>query len=336
MKSHCLVALAILLLALPACRLTDCQVWRLEERPPSAYEVERIRNVAYHDGPKADSVRHRVDLFLPKGKTEYPVVVLVHGGAWLVGDNRCCGLYSSIGEFLASQGIGAVLPNYRLSPRAKHPEHIKDLARAFAWTKQHIGAYGGDPKQLFLVGHSAGGHLVALLATDEQYLKAHGCSSADIRGVVGVSGVYEIPPGPTEVELGGNSPRSVRLDQMTPLRKANQPGAPATGSDSGRPVSLNVFGPVFGDDPQVRQAASPIRHVRPGLPPFLLLTAQKDLPLLPDMAQDMHRRLRQEGCESQLLKIAQRNHNSIVFKAIERDDPTAHAIVQFIREHREK
>src|SRR5262249_46346472 len=153
---------------------------------------DRIRDLAYYDGPDADPYRHRLDLFLPKGRKGFPVVVLVHGGAWIVGDNRCCGLYSSVGEFLASQGIGAVLPNYRLSPQVKHPEHIHDVARAFGWTRNHISEYGGCPDKLFLAGHSAGGHLVALLATDEKYLKAQGLRTADIKGVIAVSGVYRI------------------------------------------------------------------------------------------------------------------------------------------------
>ena len=106
------------------------------ESPTDVCGVERIKDVSYYDGPHADAARHKLDLYLPKGKADYPVVILVHGGAWIMGDNRCCGLYTSVGEFLASQGIGAVLPNYRLSPGVKHPEHIKDLARAFAWTAQ--------------------------------------------------------------------------------------------------------------------------------------------------------------------------------------------------------
>src|SRR5205085_8307946 len=137
--------------------------------PPDAYPVERVQDVAYYNGPEADNHRHRLDLFLPKNKINCPVAILIHGGSWIMGDNRCCGLYSTVGEFLASQGIGAVLPNYRLSPGVKHPEHIKDLARAFAWTRRHIAEYGGRADQLFLMGHSAGGHLVSLLATDEQY-----------------------------------------------------------------------------------------------------------------------------------------------------------------------
>src|SRR5262249_56357633 len=89
------------------------------------------------------------------------------------GDNRCCGLYSAVGEFLARQGIGVVLPNYRLSPEVKHPEHVKDIARAFAWTRAHIAQYGGDPDKIFLAGHSAGAHLVALPSTPRPYPPPH-------------------------------------------------------------------------------------------------------------------------------------------------------------------
>lgn len=323
--------LAILLAIVPACRVTDWRLWDRADKTNDACGVKHVRDVAYYDGPQADAHRHRVDLFLPKGKSDFPVVVLVHGGAWMLGDNRCCGLYSTVGEYLASQGIGAVLPNYRLSPAVKHPEHIKDLARAFAWTKHNIKDYGGDPNQVFLVGHSAGGHLVALLATDEQYLKAHGCHASDIRGVVGISGVYRIPDGKAEIELGGSSPRSLRVDEMAPLRDASAAESKAT-TQNGLPVSLNIFGPVFGDDPRVRLSASPVHHVRPGLPPFLLISAAKDLPLLPDMAKEMRQLLVMHGCEARHITIEQRNHNSIIFKAIASDDPVGRAVVQFVNQ----
>jgi acetyl esterase/lipase len=324
------VAVALALMALPACKVTDWNLWnRTEPAGVESCAVEKVRGVSYYDGPQADPGRHKVDLFLPKGKQDYPVVVLVHGGAWMLGDNRCCGLYSSVGEFLASQGIGAVLPNYRLSPGVKHPEHIKDLARAFAWTRNHIAEHGGNPEQIFLVGHSAGGHLVALLAADEKYLKAEGCRSTDIKGVVGISGVYHIPPGKVDVHLFGSSPDSIRFDEMSPLRGDGASGRP---SDlRGLPVSVNIFAPIFGDDPQTRRDASPLHHVRPGLPPFLLLNAERDLPLLPRMAEEMHEALLKEGCASQLLRIERRNHNSVCFRAIDNDDPAARAIVGFIR-----
>ncbi len=323
-----------LIASLSACRLTDMTLWRpIEEDNKIGYEVEHVRDVAYYDGPRVDRGRHKLDLFLPKGLVDYPVVMLVHGGAWVVGDNRCCGLYSSVGECLARQGIGVVMPNYRLSPTIKHPEHIRDIARAFAWTHGNIAKHGGDPNRLFLVGHSAGGHLVALLATDEQYLKAEGRNINDIRGVVGLSGVYSIPPGKTDVHLFGSSSDSVRLASITPLRGESNPQRKRLLDMPGMPIRLNVFGPMFGNDAEARRAASPITHVRAGLPPFLLMVAENDLPLLPDMAEQMHRKLLENRCRSQLVKVDRRNHNTIMFQAASRDDRVSRAIVQFVREN---
>jgi acetyl esterase/lipase len=295
--------------------------------------VEQVRGVVYSKGPEVTDFRHRLDLFLPKGRRDYPVVVLVHGGAWMMGDNRCCGLYSSVGELLASQGVGAVLPNYRLSPGARHPEHVADVARAFAWAHEHIADYGGRPDRMFLAGHSAGGHLVALLATDETFLKVEGLSARDVRGVIGVSGVYRIPPGPFTAALGGAGPGAFSLDELTPLRGAGGWGLWRRLGWRGPALSLNVFGPAFGDDPRGREDASPVNHVRPGLPPFLLFTAENDLPALPGMARELRDALLAQGCEAELVEVKERNHNSILFRAVEPQDPVAHAILEFVRRH---
>src|SRR5262249_5298954 len=134
-------------------QVSGIPLWGLPSQPPDALGFAEVRDIAYRTGKGADPYRHHLDLYYPKGKKAYPVVVLVHGGAWMLGDNRCCGLYTSVGQFLASQGIGVVLPNYRLSPRAKHPDHVQDLARAVAWTRARIAGYGGDPSRIFLMGH---------------------------------------------------------------------------------------------------------------------------------------------------------------------------------------
>lgn len=328
---------ALVLAALPACRMTNLPVWKPNPVTlPDAEEVQHIRDIAYYDHKQADTVRHRLDLFLPKGKKDFPVLVLVHGGAWVVGDNRCCGLYSSVGQFLASQGVGVVLPNYRLSPSVKHPQHIKDLAHAFAWIHAHIAEYGGRPDQIFLVGHSAGGHLATLLATDEQYLNAEQLQTGHIRGVIGISGVYRIPAGKTSVVLGGNLPTSLRYDALAPFRSDSTSFAVHVSSLQGLPLTVNIFGPAFGNDPLARWEASPVKHVRQGLPPFLLLTAEKDLPLLPGMADEFHQTLLEHGVASQRLCIEKRNHNSILFRAIEPNDPVARAILDFIGEPAKK
>lgn len=325
---------AFVLITLIGCRHSDLPLWKPTSKAPAdAYVVKRLSDIAYYTGSRADDYRHRLDLYLPKGKTDFPVVMLVHGGAWILGDNRCYGLYTSVGEFLASRGIGVVMPNYRLSPAVKHPEHVKDVARAFAWTKHHIAEYGGNPEQLFVAGHSAGGHLIALLATDERYLKDEKLTTGDIRGVIAISGVYHIPEGVVDVYLGGTSPQSLRFDEMCPLRAAGATLDARAPERKGVPFSLNIFAPAFGDDSKTRAEASPITHVRRGLPPFLLINADKDLPLLPGMAREMDESLHKHGVPSRWLTVAQRNHNSIMFKAIEPSDPVARAILEFVAQH---
>jgi acetyl esterase/lipase len=312
-------------------RVMSVRLWGpAKPQPPGALEVEEVRDVAYRTDPKANAVRHRLDLYLPKGKKDYPVVVLVHGGAWTVGDNRCCGLYGTVGHFLASQGIGAVLPNYRLSPGVQHPAHVQDVARAVAWTRQNIAKHGGDPERLYLAGHSAGGHLVALLATDESYLRAEGLKTADIKGVIAISGPYRIKRGALNATLGGTGTIALRADEFYPIRgdSVPLPDVPLPGL----PIHRNIYGPIFGDDPKERDNASPVNHVRRGLPPFLIVEAEHDLPTLAGMAEEFDKALVREGCNSRLVKVEKRNHNSIIFSAITPEDPVARAMIEFVKE----
>jgi acetyl esterase/lipase len=310
-------------------QVTSIPLWGLPGTSPEALAVGEVRDLAYRNGPQSDPYRHRLDLFYPKGKKDFPVIVLVHGGGWSIGDNRCFGLYTSVGRFLAGQGIGVVMPNYRLSPRVKHPEHVKDVARAVVWTKGHIAEYGGDPGRIFLMGHSAGGHLVALLGTDESYLRAEGLKLADLKGVIAVSGVYDIPAGAVAITLGGSGPTACGLDQHFPLR--GNSGSWVNGFVPAIPLAINIYGPPFGENLKDRERASPVKHVHPGLPPFLILTAEKDLPTLSPMAEAFHRAFLDAGCDARLCRMEKRNHNSIIFSIIRPEDPAARTILEFVR-----
>jgi acetyl esterase/lipase len=261
--------------------------------PAPAYEVRSVRDVAYYDGPDADPAKHKLDLFLPKGAKDFPVVVFVHGGAWHRGDKSYLGVYSSLGAFLARHGVGAAVINYRLSPAVRHPEHAHDVARAVAWMHGHIARYGGRPDELFLCGHSAGGHLVALLATDPAYLKAEGLKPDAVRGVIALSGVYD---------LAGLPERMLRS--------------------------------AFGTDPDVAEAASPVRHVRPGLPPFLLLYADRDLPGCDRRpAEAFARALRDRGVPAETHEIAHSSHHKIILSASVTGDPVSEALLAFVAPH---
>ncbi len=157
------------------------------------FETETISDVAYYQGPAADPVRHRLDMYLPKGRRNFPVLMFVHGGGWIQGNKNHFGVYGVLARTFNRHGIAVVCPNYRLSPAVKHPEHIRDVARAFAWTYKNIAKHGGRPDEIFIGGHSAGGHLSALLATDSSYLKEVGVASEAIRGCLPLSGLLVIP-----------------------------------------------------------------------------------------------------------------------------------------------
>src|SRR5262249_45672746 len=158
------------------------QVDQTEDAPA----IVILKDIPYYAGKDANPERHKLDLYLPRGRKDFPVLFWVHGGAFRLGDRQNS---PPLCETFAKKGIGVVTTGYRLSPAVKHPAHIEDVARAFAWTVGNITKHGGRADAVFVSGHSAGASLAALLATDESYLKAHKLAFSNIKGVISVSGV---------------------------------------------------------------------------------------------------------------------------------------------------
>jgi acetyl esterase/lipase len=144
-------------------------------------DVDYVVGVDYTDG------KDRLDLYIPKGVTNAPVILSFHGGALWQGDKA---EEVFVGQRFAAAGYLTVVASYRLSPEVSHPAHIQDAAAAFAWVKRHIRQHGGDANRIMVIGHSAGAYLAALLVTDTRYLAAHKLSPGDIRGIVPVSGFF--------------------------------------------------------------------------------------------------------------------------------------------------
>ena len=151
------------------------------------YAVRVQRDVPYLQGVNYTDNKDKLDLYLPEGRPNAPVIVSYYGNQLMGGDKS---EDAFIGRRFASAGFVTAVVNYRLSPAVSHPAHIQDAAASFAWAKRHIAEYGGDPDRVFIIGYSAGGYLAALLATDPRYLAAHKLSPSDIRGVVPVSAFY--------------------------------------------------------------------------------------------------------------------------------------------------
>jgi acetyl esterase/lipase len=203
--------------------LALCSASPLRADGPSGDPVRVVRGLRYYEGLDADPRSHQLDLYLPKGRTDFPVLFFLHGGGWTVGDKDHFGIYTKLGRCLARNGIGMVSANYRLSPSVRHPGHIKDVARAFAWTQKNIAGYGGRPDELFVGGHSAGGHLAALLATDKRYLDEVGLSQRDIRGAIPLSGLFDVPPDALLNAVFGNGQEARKAASPTTYVSAAAP-----------------------------------------------------------------------------------------------------------------
>jgi acetyl esterase/lipase len=148
---------------------------------------EAWRDVAYGDGP-----RQQLDVYAPlERRGSLAVVVFFHGGFWQAGSRP---EYRFVGTALAARGYVGVVAGYRLHPEVQFPAFIEDAAAAVKWVSAHAAEFGGDPRRIFLMGHSAGGHIAVLLTLDERYLRAAGAPPGSVRGAIGLAGLYDFLP----------------------------------------------------------------------------------------------------------------------------------------------
>ncbi len=169
-----------------ASALASCSGQRLLNTltPPGGYT--RASNVVFDDASGL-----KLDIYTPTNAKNAPVVIFYYGGRWSEGDPAS---YEFVGAALAKQGFVAVIPDYRHYPKVKFPAFVQDAAKSVRWTHDHVNAYGGDVGRIFLMGHSSGAHLAAMLATDESYLAEVGGSRLWLAGMIGLAGPYDFLP----------------------------------------------------------------------------------------------------------------------------------------------
>lgn len=127
----------------------------------------------------------------PRAATGAPVVVFFYGGRWSLNDKS---EFKFVGQALTSRGFVVVVPNVRKYPDVRFPDFVDDAARAVRWARENTPTYGGDPDKLFVMGHSSGAHIAAMLALNEAYLKKAGGSRTWLRGMIGLAGAYDFMP----------------------------------------------------------------------------------------------------------------------------------------------
>jgi acetyl esterase/lipase len=225
--------------------------------------VEWLRDIRYGD----EHERQRLDVYRPAGGCQRaPVLLQIHGGGWVVGDKREQAL--PLIYFLAARGWVVVACNYRLSPKARFPDHLFDCKRALAWTRSSIAGYGGDPSFIAVTGGSAGGHLTALMgltANDPRLQPGFESVDTTAAACVPFYGVYDFTD---RHGLKGSGAEMVRW-----LEKTVMPSSPE-------------------QDPALWDLASPIAQVRADAPPFFALHGTHDSLASVDEARLFIERLR--------------------------------------------
>lgn len=170
-----------------------CLLLCLAVTSAGAIETKVIKDVPYKDDvislTSYEQDRCKLDLTVPAGVKGFASYVWFYGGGLKNGAKDLRSEYcAEIRESLAQAGVAVVTPDYRLSPKAKYPAYVDDAAAAFAWTVKHIAEHGGDPRKVFIGGHSAGGYLALLVGMDPERLKPHGLTLGSVAGIAQVSG----------------------------------------------------------------------------------------------------------------------------------------------------
>ncbi|MBL4883111.1 MAG: alpha/beta hydrolase [Planctomycetaceae bacterium] len=239
-----------------------------------AAQMRVKKNVVYFRQKQSPSHDTSLDIYAPNEGDNHPVVIWVHGGAWKYGDKADVAFIPSA---FTSAGYVLVSVNYRLYPRANFRQQASDVASAVKWVKKNIEAYAGDKNQVFLMGHSAGAHLSALIGTDEQYLKKKQLGFKDLKGIILLDGAcYHV------------------ADHIRDIPEQ---------------LFKDFFIKVFGTDQKKQKQASPVKLVssRGKMPPFLVICIANRKDSM-HQSESLTKSIKQAGGTADLLASKSDNH----------------------------
>lgn len=270
--------------------------------PVTAQDVKR--DIPYAEKPHERQV---LDVYAPAGAKNLPVVFWIHGGGWQVGDKKEVQLKP---QAFTEKGFVFVATNYRLLPHVEMGELIRDVAKAVGWTHKHVAEHGGDPAKLFVMGHSAGAQLAALVCIDERYLKAEGVPLTAVKGCVPVDGdTYDVP--------------------------AIIATAEARWEAHGLPRAKFGHREKFGNDPAKHKDFSAVTHAAKGkgIPPFLILHVAEH-PDVSAQAQRLTRALKEADVPATAFGARDTTHGRINADLGKPDDPATKAVFAFVEKNK--
>lgn len=214
----------------------------------------------------------QLDVYSPeKVETPRPVFVFIHGGRWNSGKKS---QYKFLGRRMAKKGVVTVVPDYRLSPHTEYRGATTDVAMALKWTKEHISEYGGDESKIFIAGHSAGGHLAALVSVDNFYFDSLSISNP----------------------LSG----TILIDAF---------GLDMFGFLSNEELKKHkTYYAMFGRDPEKWKDGSPIFHLHENMKPFLMFVGTKTYPVIYEGNKEFFESLRKYQPEPKSIIEMKKKH----------------------------
>ena len=273
----------------------------------SAAQAQEFKKDIPYASPAAE--RQVLDIHAPKDAKNLPVVFWIHGGGWQAGDKG--GVQEKPRAFV-ERGFVFVSTNYRLLPNVEMETIIRDVAKSLGWVHKHIAEHGGDPKRIFVMGHSAGAQLAALVCIDDRYLKAEGVPFDVLKGCVPVDGdTYDVP---------------AIIETAETRRRVH-----------GQPQAKFGHREKFGNDPQKHRDFSAVTHVAKGkgIPPFLILHVAEH-PDTTAQAQRLGAVLKDAGIPATVFGAKETNHGRINADIGLPDDPVSKALFDFVAESLKK
>jgi arylformamidase len=258
----------------------------------TAAEMKVTRDVPY---VTPASPRRLLDVYAPAEGKDRPVVVWIHGGGWRQGDKAAV---QQKPQAFVDRGFVFVSINYRFVPQVTIKEMTGDVAKAIRWVHDHAGEHGGDGKRLFVMGHSAGAHLAALVCTDDRYLQAEGLPLSIVKGCVPVdTAAYDVPRRFAE--------------------------SPAGKGEAGRAI--------FGSDEAMHRELSPITYAGKvkQIPPFLILHVA-DRPDSTAQSIAFAAALKKADVEATLVPGEGKTHGTINSELGRSDDKPTQALFDFM------
>jgi acetyl esterase/lipase len=282
----------MLLLLLAALALSGCEslLFAGFNSTDQHRDIVVVRNQLFDPvhGLALDVYRPRV----PMTTAAAPVVVFFYGGSWTHGER---GWYRFVGTALAAHGVVVVIPDYRKYPAVKLDGFMDDAARAVDWAHRHAAEFGGDPNQLYLMGHSSGGQIAGLLATDPRWLAPYGLAPDKLAGFIVLAGCYDFVPIPA--------------------------------------FEHDMLG-MFGHNPAQQRLAEPVNFVSGHEPPMLLLQGTADTEVDPSNAISLDKAMLAKHEDVTLKLYPGVGHSPLLFavsRPLRGHAPTLADILDFIR-----